>query len=154
MKESTLTGVLAGAAVVTAGLAFASFRILEGDAQFAEVLAVQPIVESVQRPRQECPEELTVDGHRAPGTPGAPHAVPTALALANPVATATSAAQDPAPNPATTNCRTVYESILETIGYDVVYRLGNRQGTVRMDHDPGDRIPVKDGELVLQPLTP
>jgi uncharacterized protein YcfJ len=150
MKESTLTGVLAGAAVVTAGLAFASFRILEGDGQFAEVLAVQPVVESVQRPRQECPEELIVDGHpRA----GAPAAVSTALALATPLAKATSGAEDTALDPAT-NCRTVYDSILETVGYDVVYRLGDRQGTVRMDHDPGDRIPVKDGELVLQPPTP
>jgi uncharacterized protein YcfJ len=151
MKESTLTGVLAGAAVVTAALAFASYRILEGDAEYAEVLAVQPVVESVQKPRQECPEELIVGGFGAPGA----SAVTTSVALANPLARTTSASEsrEVAPDP-TRNCRTVYDSILETVGYDVVYRLGDRQGTVRMDYDPGDRIPVKDGELVLQPPTP
>jgi len=151
MKESTLTGVLAGAAVVTAGLAFASFRILEGDAQFAEVLAVQPIVESVQRPRQECPEELIVDHLPAPA--GSP-TLKTAMVVPPPAAeAATNAARDTVTGP-TTNCRAVYDSILETVGYDVVYRLGDHQGTVRMDHDPGNRIPVKDGELVLRPPTP
>ena len=34
-------------------------------------------------------------------------------------------------------------------GYSVRYRLGNQEVTVRMDHDPGERIPVKDGHLVL-----
>jgi uncharacterized protein YcfJ len=151
MKESTLTGVLAGAAVVTAGLAFASFRILEGDAQFAEVLAVQPIVESVQRPRQECPEELIVDGQPVLRDPPA---VKTAMVVPGlPAQASTDNAEDTSRVPAA-NCRTVYDSILQTVGYDVVYRLGDRQGTVRMDHDPGDRIPVKDGELVLQPPTP
>jgi uncharacterized protein YcfJ len=46
-------------------------------------------------------------------------------------------------------CRTAYDSKEETVGYDVRYRLGDEEDVVRMDHDPGDRIPVKDGELVL-----
>jgi uncharacterized protein YcfJ len=46
-------------------------------------------------------------------------------------------------------CRTVYDSKQETVGYDVRYRLGDEEDVVRMDHDPGERIPVKDGELVL-----
>jgi uncharacterized protein YcfJ len=29
----------------------------------------------------------------------------------------------------------------------VRYRLNDKESTVRMDHDPGDRIPVKDGAL-------
>jgi len=36
------------------------------------------------------------------------------------------------------------------VGYDVKYQLGEKVGTVRMDRDPGSRIPVnKQGELVL-----
>jgi len=35
------------------------------------------------------------------------------------------------------------------VGYDVSYRLGDETGQVRMDHDPGDVIPVRDGQLVL-----
>jgi uncharacterized protein YcfJ len=46
-------------------------------------------------------------------------------------------------------CETVYDSHQERIGYDVRYRLGDEEGTVRMDRDPGERIPVRDGHLVL-----
>ena len=44
-------------------------------------------------------------------------------------------------------CRTEYDSKQETVGYDVRYRLNDKESVVRMDHDPGSRIPVKDGVL-------
>ncbi len=44
-------------------------------------------------------------------------------------------------------CRTVYRKTLEPDGYRVRYRLNGRQGTVRMTHDPGRRIPVRNGLL-------
>jgi uncharacterized protein YcfJ len=31
----------------------------------------------------------------------------------------------------------------------VRYRLGDQESTIKMDHDPGDRIPVREGKLVL-----
>ncbi|WP_349572617.1 glycine zipper 2TM domain-containing protein [Azotobacter salinestris] len=37
----------------------------------------------------------------------------------------------------------------ESVGYDVQYRLGQEVGWVRMDHDPGARIPVRNGRLQL-----
>ncbi|GAB3482936.1 glycine zipper 2TM domain-containing protein [Azotobacter salinestris] len=37
----------------------------------------------------------------------------------------------------------------EPVGYDVKYRLGQEVGWVRMDHDPGARIPVRNGRLQL-----
>ena len=46
-------------------------------------------------------------------------------------------------------CETVYDSHDEVVGYNVKYRIGDETGTVRMDHKPGDTIPLKDGELVL-----
>lgn len=49
-----------------------------------------------------------------------------------------------------TRCETVYDSSEVVKGYDVAYKLGETDGTVRMDHDPGDQIPVKDGKLVIQ----
>jgi len=49
-------------------------------------------------------------------------------------------------------CRTTYDSAQQADGYQVRYRLGDREGTVRMDHDPGRRIPVENGELVLTSL--
>ena len=46
-------------------------------------------------------------------------------------------------------CRTVNDSREVIDGYNVSYRLGETDGKVRMDHDPGNRIPVENGELVL-----
>ena len=46
-------------------------------------------------------------------------------------------------------CRTVYDSVEKPDGYQVRYRLGDHEGSVRMDHDPGNSIPVENGELVL-----
>ena len=34
-----------------------------------------------------------------------------------------------------------------TWGYDVRYRIGNEVGSVRIDYDPGDRIPLQGGQL-------
>ena len=46
-------------------------------------------------------------------------------------------------------CETVYDSHEKQVGFDVRYRLGETEGSVQMDRDPGERIPVKDGQLVL-----
>jgi uncharacterized protein YcfJ len=44
-----------------------------------------------------------------------------------------------------------YSDITEyTWGYNVRYRIGNEIGNVRMDYDPGDRIPLRDGQLRTQ----
>src|SRR5690606_37160451 len=50
-------------------------------------------------------------------------------------------------------CRTVYDTHEKQVGYDVLYRLGDKEASVRLDYDPGAgaRIPVKDGQLVLEP---
>ena len=45
-------------------------------------------------------------------------------------------------------CTTVYDTHVERRGYDVRYRIGDQEGTVRMDHDPGNRLPVRDGVVV------
>ena len=45
-------------------------------------------------------------------------------------------------------CTTVYDSVEKQDGYNVRYRLDGVERTVRMDHDPGDRIPVENGEIV------
>ena len=38
----------------------------------------------------------------------------------------------------------------KTVGYDVSYRLDGRINTVRMDQQPGARLPVIDGQVVTQ----
>ena len=46
-------------------------------------------------------------------------------------------------------CTTVYDTSEKHLGYEVRYRLNGQEATVKMDHDPGERIPVRDGQLVL-----
>jgi uncharacterized protein YcfJ len=46
-------------------------------------------------------------------------------------------------------CGTVYDNQKIPAGFEVTYLLDGRQGVVRMDHDPGQRIPVENGELDL-----
>jgi uncharacterized protein YcfJ len=38
----------------------------------------------------------------------------------------------------------------KTVGYDVTYSYEGQQNTVRMDHKPGDKLPVVDGQVVTQ----
>ena len=51
-------------------------------------------------------------------------------------------------------CHTEHETKTEVTGYDVRYRLRGEEHSVRMDHRPGERIPVVDGQLVLNPEPP
>jgi uncharacterized protein YcfJ len=48
-------------------------------------------------------------------------------------------------------CSTVYDIRKERLGFDVLYRVGDEERTLRTAYPPqtGDRIPVRDGELVL-----
>src|SRR5262245_39313241 len=52
------------------------------------------------------------------------------------------------------HCKTVYDTHEKQVGYDVRYRLCETEGKVQMDHHPGERIPVENGELVLAPQKP
>jgi len=47
-------------------------------------------------------------------------------------------------------CKTVYDKSEKMLGYDVTYKIGDQQGKIRMDKDPGTQIPLNgDGQLVL-----
>ena len=171
MNKSLAMGVVIAAVVVTAGGAIA---MLERNPRSAEVLYVEPVTRTVQVPREVCGAEAvtrqapTKDPHQVTGTViGAvvggvlgnqvgsgrgKDAATVAGAAAGGYAGNKAQEKMQQGNTVTTNervCRTVYDSKQETVGYDVRYRLGEREDVVRMDHDPGDRIPVKDGELVL-----
>ena len=47
-------------------------------------------------------------------------------------------------------CETVRDSRQEQQGYDVTYRLDGKEQMVRLDYDPGKRIPIENGALVLR----
>ena len=174
MNKSMLTGVIAGAIAVTAIGGVAGYRALNPEPEFADVLAVKPVTETTKTPREVC-EDVVVneqapvkDPNRIAGT--AVGAVAGGL-LGNQIGggsgktiatVAGAAAGGYAGNQVQKNmqekdvvsrterrCRTVQELSSRTIGYDVRYRLGEEEGQVRMDHEPGPRIPVKDGKLQL-----
>ena len=46
-------------------------------------------------------------------------------------------------------CKTVNETTQKLVGYDVTYRLGDKQGTLRTSFKPGTTLPVKDGQVVV-----
>ncbi len=174
MNKSMLTGVIAGAIAVTAIGGVAGYKALNPEPEFADVLAVKPVTETTKTPREIC-EDVVVneqapvkDPNRIAGT--AVGAVAGGL-LGNQIGggsgktiatVAGAAAGGYAGNQVQKNmqqknvvsrterrCRTVQESSSRTVGYDVRYRLGEEEGQVRMDHEPGPRIPVKDGKLQL-----
>ena len=49
-----------------------------------------------------------------------------------------------------TRCSTVTDTSENVVGYDVKYQVDGKVGQVRMDRDPGSRIPLNEqGQLVL-----
>lgn len=169
MNKSLIMGLIIGAVVVTAGGAIA----MRGHAdRYAEVVSVKPVTKSVSTPRQVCEDQVVTrqkpvkDEHQVTGTVvgavvGGVLGHQIGGGRGKDIATvAGAAAGGYAGNKAqekiqenntyqTTEqqCRTVYDSHQETVGYDVRYRLNDKESSVRMDHDPGERIPVKDGAI-------
>jgi uncharacterized protein YcfJ len=46
-------------------------------------------------------------------------------------------------------CHTVTEPQEKVVGYNVTYKIGEKESTVRMKDKPGNRIPLEDGKLKL-----
>lgn len=207
MNRSLVTGLVIGAAVVTAGATVANFarsdRTAEANAEapappvvaqenpvvapenveavvdntpkFAEVLHVDTVTKTTRKPRQVCEDRVVThtappkDENRIAGTVigavvGGVLGNQVGDGRGKKLATAAGAAaggytgnkvQEQMQNGNTytkteTSCSTVYDSSEKIIGYDVRYRLGDREGTMRMDRDPGERIPVgENGELQI-----
>ena len=173
MNKSLLVGTVLGAVGVTAGGAVATYSLVSGP-QYAEVLAVTPVNETIKTPRQVCNDVVVTrqkpvqDQHRIAGT--AVGAVVGGLlgnqiggGTGKKVATVAGAVgggyagnkvQEHMQNSDTyttteTRCSTVTDVSEKLLGYDVKYQLGEKVDMVRMDRDPGTQIPVRDGQLVL-----
>jgi uncharacterized protein YcfJ len=175
MDSSMMKGLIVGVVVATAGGAIASYTMLsDKDPAFAQVVNVEEIKETVNTPREVC-EDVAVtrkapvkDEHKIAGT--AVGAVVGGL-LGNQIGggsgkkiatVAGAAAGGYAGNKVQGNmqdsdtyttterrCNTVTDSHENVIGYNVTYMIGDKEGMVRMDEKPGNRIPVENGQLVL-----
>ncbi|WP_332674004.1 glycine zipper 2TM domain-containing protein [Aromatoleum sp.] len=174
MNKSMMLGLGLGALGVTAGGAVATYSLVDFEPKYAEVLAVEPLKETIRTPREVC-EEVAVsrhkpvkDQHQVAGTvigalaggllgnqigDGSGKKIATvAGAVAGGYAGNRVQENMQASDTYTTTetkCKTVTDTSAKVVGYDVEYRLGEQVGHVRMDHEPGPRIPVQDGQLVL-----
>ena len=173
MNKSLLTGLVVGGVAVTAAGAYAGYQTMD-QGRSARVLNVEPMTRTVKTPRQVCASEVVThqaavkDPKRVTGSiigavaggllgnqigDGDGQTVAT-VAGAAAGGYAGSKVQKNMQEGNTTQtveqrCRTVYDSVEKPDGYQVRYRLGDHEGSVRMDHDPGNSIPVENGELVL-----
>jgi uncharacterized protein YcfJ len=173
MNRSMLIGTVFGAGLATAVGGIAGYRMLSG-AEYAQVVSVAPVKESVETPREECGDKVVThkkpvkDEHQITGTVigavaggllgdaigggGKNTAAKIAGAAAGGYAgnkTQESMQENDTYQTTERVCKTVVDHSERTVGYDVKYRIGDVPGEVRMDHDPGDTIPLQDGKLVI-----
>ncbi|MGH8301628.1 MAG: glycine zipper 2TM domain-containing protein [Steroidobacteraceae bacterium] len=174
MNKSLWVGLAAGAAVAVGAGAVAGLKHMSKGPQYAEVVQVTPLTRTIRTPHHDCHDQTEVhqrqarDTHQVFGTVagavvggllghyvggGSGRAIATGVgAAAGGYAGNRIENRVQHGNTYTTTerkCVTVYDRSVEPEGYEVHYRLGGKEGTVRMDHDPGQRIPVDHGQLVL-----
>lgn len=157
MNNTVLASIIVGGAVVAAAAGIAVNSGYNPLKKYATVVSVEPAFDTTRTPRVVCGDEATLAAAQAqaesqlpaplPGE-GAPSATPEP-ALPQEPETEKPAAK--AGNDAIPQCLTVFETSSVEAGFDVTYELNGTQKVVRMEHDPGRRIPVEDGELVLTP---
>ena len=174
MNKSMLIGGVLGAVAVTASGAYATYSFMGGP-NYAEVVAVKQIKETVKTPREEC-RDVTVtkrkpikDDNRIVGSAvgavvggllgnqvggGSGKKVATvAGALGGGYAGNKTQEHLQQNNTYTTTerrCNTEYDISEKVSGYDVSYELGGKVRTVRMDEDPGRRLELDDqGRVIL-----
>jgi len=175
MNKSMLTGLVVGAVVATAGGVIAGLNMIGDDEpQYAEVVNVVEATQTIQTPREVCADVAVTrqapvkDEHKILGTVtgavlGGVLGNQVGGGTGKKIATVAGAAAGgyagnkvqgnmQASDTYTTTerqCHTVTDTSKKIIGYDVTYRIGDQEETVRMDQRPGDRIPLENGQLVL-----
>lgn len=174
MNRQTLIGAVAGAVFVMGVAAFAGYRVMAGGSS-AEVLSSEEILRTVKTPREVCHDELVTqqkpvkDKHQVTGSVvgavlGGVLGSQVGSGSGRDIATVAGAAaggyagnkvqermQERNTEQVTQRrCETVFDSKQVPTGqFKVRYRLDDVEHTVKMDHDPGARLPVKDGKVVL-----
>ena len=174
MNKSMLTGTVLGVALAATAGGYAGYRMLSSGPEFAQVLAVTPLTETVKTPREECRDVVVTrqkpikDEHKITGSVlgavagglagdaigggGKNTGAKIAGAVVGGIAgnkVQGSMQENDTYQTTERQCKTVTDTSQRTVGYQVQYRLGEETGNVRMDFDPGAVIPVQDGQLVL-----
>lgn len=174
MNRNMMIGAIIGAVAVTAVGSWAGYKALDAS-HYAEVIAVNPNMKIVSVPREECRNELVsykkpvkdtkqITGTVAGAVIGGLLGSQVGGGSGKDIATVGGAvAGGYAGNKVQEEiqdrnveqelkqvCSTVYDQREEQDGFNVTYRLDGQEHQIHMDHNPGGRIPVKDGVLVTQ----
>jgi uncharacterized protein YcfJ len=152
MNNTVLAGIIVGGVVLAAAgsiLASSGYNPLQ---TYATVVSVEPAFDTTRTPRQVCGDEAALAQATMTADAAAPAAPTTAPAPAQAEKPEPAAAAKPGvagEADASAECVVVFDTRSEQAGFDVTYELDGAQKVVRMERDPGKRIPVEDGELVL-----
>lgn len=174
MNKQTITGMIIGAITVTALGAFAGAQFMEND-EYAKVLEVKPHMVTVNIPNAECHDELITrqkpvkDKHQVTGTiagaiiggvlgnqvgDGSGQDIATAAgAVAGGVAgnkIHEKVQQGNTEQSIQQVCSTSYDARPEQQGYLVTYELDGNIQEIVLAYDPGRKLPVRNGEVVLE----
>jgi uncharacterized protein YcfJ len=174
MNKSLMTGLVVGAVVAVGAGAAAGLKMMNKGPEYAQVLKVTPLTHTTRTPRQDCHDETVshqapvkdehqiigsvagavvggVVGHQIGGGTGRDIATVAGAAGGGYAGNRIQKNLQDKDTVTTTEqkCVTVYDSTQKQAGYSVRYRLDGQEKTVKMNHDPGDRIPVRDGRVVL-----
>lgn len=173
MNKSLITGLAVGAIVATAGGAIAGYKLMSND-EYAQVVDVKAVTKTVRTPREVCHDEAVtqeaptrdkkqitgsvvgavvggVVGHQIGDGDGKKIATAAGAAAGGYAGNRVQKRIQERNTVTTTEqvCETTYDSHEEQVGYDVRYRYEGREETVRMKRDPGSRLPVRDGQVVV-----
>ena len=175
MNKSMLAGIGIGVAAALGVAAVAGLNVLDRGPQYAQVVSSTPIKESIKTPRKEC-RNVTVThrrpvqdenriagsvlgavaggviGHQFGGGRGRDGATVVGALGGGYAGNQIQGSMQEGDTYTTTQqrCKTVYDKSEKMLGYDVTYKIGDQQGKIRMDRDPGAQIPLdSNGQLIL-----
>ncbi len=177
MNRSMMIGSIIGAVAVTAIGSWAGYQVLDSG-EYAEVISVEPAMKLVSIPREECSDQLVttqkpvkdpkqITGTVAGAVIGGVLGNQVGGGRGKDIATVAGAVgggyagnkiqeniqENNVQQEIKTVCNTVYDQREEQDGFNVTYELDGRERTLHMDYDPGRRIPVENGRLVLDPVS-
>src|SRR5262250_3086786 len=174
MDKSMIKGVVIGgvAMVVVAAGAVPTYNALTKP-KVADVIGVKEVTETIVTPREEC-QDVQVqkqapvkDTHRVTGTViggvaggllgstiggGTGRTVATIAGAAGGAYAGNQVQKNMQHKDVVTTtehrCKTVNDTSQKLVGYDVTYRLDNKEGVLRMSSKPGLTLPVVNGQVV------
>lgn len=177
MDKSMMKGLVVGglATVVIGASGVTGYQKLMKP-QFAEVVEVKEVMETVVTPRERC-EDVAVqrqapvkDQHRIAGTViggvaggllgstiggGSGRTVATVVGAAAGGYAGNQVQKNMQQKDVVTSterrCKMVNEKSQKLSGYNVTYLLDGKAGHVLLSHKPGATLPVKDGQVVTTP---